>query len=44
MTTRVAAWQCPPGPLDVKGNLRRLDAVCALAGAQRVEVLVTPEM
>jgi 5-aminopentanamidase len=44
MTTRVAAWQCPPGPLDVKGNLLRLDAVCALAGAQRVEVLVTPEM
>ena len=44
MTTRVAAWQCPPGPLDVKGNLRRLDAVCALAGAQRVEGLVTPEM
>ena len=44
MTTRVAAWQCPPGPLDVKGNLLRLDAVCALAAAQRVEVLVTPEM
>jgi 5-aminopentanamidase len=44
MTTRVAAWQCPPGPLDVKGNLSRLDAVCALAAAQRVEVLVTPEM
>jgi 5-aminopentanamidase len=44
MTTRVAAWQCPPGPLDVKGNLSRLDAVCALAAAQKVQVLVTPEM
>lgn len=43
-TTRVAAWQCLPGPLDVKGNLRRLDAICASAAAQQVEVLVTPEM
>jgi predicted amidohydrolase len=43
-STRVAAWQCAPGPLDVAGNLRRLDAACADAAAQRVEVLVTPEM
>lgn len=43
-TTRVAAWQCPPGPLDVAGNLRRLDAACAAAAAQQVTVLVTPEM
>jgi 5-aminopentanamidase len=43
-TTRVAAWQCQPGPLDVAGNLRRLDAICAQAAAQQVEVLVTPEM
>jgi len=43
-TTRVAAWQCPPGSLDVTGNLRRLDAICASAAAQQVEVLVTPEM
>jgi predicted amidohydrolase len=43
-TTRVAAWQCLPGPLDVAGNLRRLDAICASAAAQQVEVLVTPEM
>jgi 5-aminopentanamidase len=43
-TTRVAAWQCQPGSLDVAGNLRRLDDVCASAAAQRVEVLVTPEM
>jgi 5-aminopentanamidase len=43
-TTRVAAWQCHPGPLDVDGNLRRLDEICAQAAAQQVEVLVTPEM
>ena len=43
-TTRVAAWQCRPGPLDVPGNLRRLDAICAQATAQQVKVLVTPEM
>ena len=43
-TTRVAAWQCPPGSRDVAGNLRRLDAVCATAAARRAQVLVTPEM
>jgi predicted amidohydrolase len=43
-TTRVAAWQCHPGPLDVAGNLRRLDEICATAAARQVEVLVTPEM
>ena len=43
-TTRVAAWQCQPGPLDVAGNLRRLDEICAQAAAQQAEVLVTPEM
>ncbi|HET9080755.1 MAG TPA: carbon-nitrogen hydrolase family protein [Trebonia sp.] len=43
-TTRVAAWQCLPGPLDVAGNLRRLDSICASAAAQQVKVLVTPEM
>jgi 5-aminopentanamidase len=43
-TTRVAAWQCRPGPLDVEGNLRRLDDICATAAARQVEVLVTPEM
>jgi predicted amidohydrolase len=43
-TTRVAAWQCLPGPLDVAGNLRRLDAICASAASQQVSVLVTPEM
>lgn len=43
-TTRIAAWQCEPGPLDVAGNLRRLDDACAAAAARRAEVLVTPEM
>ena len=43
-TTRVAAWQCQPGPLDVEGNLGRLDQICASAAARQVEVLVTPEM
>jgi 5-aminopentanamidase len=43
-TTRVAAWQCRPGPLDVDGNLRRLDEICVRAAARQVEVLVTPEM
>jgi 5-aminopentanamidase len=43
-TTRVAAWQCQPGPLDVDGNLGRLDEICARAVAQQVQLLVTPEM
>jgi predicted amidohydrolase len=42
--TRVAAWQCEPGPLDVEGNLRRLDEICAAAAARAADVLVTPEM
>jgi predicted amidohydrolase len=41
---RVAAWQCRPGPLDVAGNLRRLDEACAAAAARQAQVLVTPEM
>jgi predicted amidohydrolase len=44
VSTRVAAWQCSPGPGDVGGNLRRLDAACASAAEQRADVLVTPEM
>jgi predicted amidohydrolase len=43
-TTRIAAWQCGPRPLDIAGNLRRLDEICAEAARQRAEVLVTPEM
>jgi predicted amidohydrolase len=41
---RVAAWQCLPRPLDVPGNLRRLDEACAAAAARQAQVLVTPEM
>ena len=43
-TTRIAAWQCRPGPLDLAGNLRRLDEACESASAHKAEVLVTPEM
>src|SRR5258707_7374476 len=43
-TTRIAAWQCEPRPLDVALNLRRLDDICAAAAARGAEVLVTPEM
>ena len=43
-TTRIAAWQCEPGPLDVAGNLRRLDEACGAAAARQADVLVTPEM
>ncbi|MFT4262376.1 MAG: nitrilase-related carbon-nitrogen hydrolase [Nocardioides sp.] len=41
---RVAAWQAAPGPLDVDGNLARLDAVAASAAARGAQVLVTPEL
>lgn len=41
---RVAAWQCTPLPLDLAGNLRRLDDACARARAAGAEVLVAPEM
>ncbi len=43
-TRRIAAWQCEPRPLDVPGNLRRLDEACAAAAGRQAEVLVTPEM
>ncbi|RBY94937.1 carbon-nitrogen hydrolase [Blastococcus sp. TBT05-19] len=40
---RVAVLQCTSAPLDVAGNLERLDAACrSVAG--RADVLVTPEM
>lgn len=41
---KVAAWQCRPLPLDVAGNLRRLDDACARARAAGADVLVAPEM
>lgn len=41
---RVAAWQCRPLPLDVAGNLGRLDDACARASEAGADVLVAPEM
>ena len=41
---RTAVWQCEPRPLDVPGNLRRLDEACAAAVSRGAQVLVTPEM
>lgn len=42
--TRVAAWQCRPGPPDAAENLHRLEPACADAARQGARVLVTPEM
>ncbi|WP_329609549.1 nitrilase-related carbon-nitrogen hydrolase, partial [Pseudomonas poae] len=39
---RVALYQCPPLPLDVSGNLKRLHQVAQ--GAAGADVLVLPEM
>lgn len=41
---RVAAWQCRPGPLEVAGNLARLDGVAQEAAAQGADLLVVPEL
>lgn len=41
---RVAVWQCRPHPLDVEGNLVRLEAALGRASAQDADVLVVPEM
>ena len=43
-TLRVALWQCNPLPLDVAGNLQRLDRQAAIARAQGADLLVCPEM
>jgi len=40
----VALWQCNPLPLDVAGNLQRLERQVAIARAQGAELLVCPEM
>lgn len=39
---RVALYQCPPQPLDVSGNLKRLHALAHEASS--ADVLVLPEM
>lgn len=41
---RVAMYQCPPLPLDVAGNLQRLEAQAVEAAAQGADLLVCPEM
>ncbi len=40
----VSLYQCVPQPLDVAGNLRRLDDAATQAAAQGADVLVCPEM
>ncbi|MEE4818388.1 carbon-nitrogen hydrolase family protein [Pseudomonas alliivorans] len=41
---RVALYQCEPMPLDVSGNLTRLEHQAQAAAAQGAQVLVCPEM
>ena len=41
---RIAVWQCRPGPLDVEGNLARLETALGRAADRGADVLVTPEM
>lgn len=41
---RLAVWECEPLPLDVAGNLRRINAQALLARAAGADLLVTPEM
>jgi len=40
----VALYQCPPLPLDISGNLQRLNAQAIEAAAQGAALLVCPEM
>ena len=41
---RVVLYQCPSQPLDVEGNLARLQARAREAAQWDVELLVLPEM
>lgn len=41
---RVALYQCPPLPLDISGNLQRLNTQAIDAAAQGAALLVCPEM
>lgn len=43
-TLRLALWQCPTAPLDVAGNLARLEAAAERASAAGGDLLVCPEM
>ena len=39
---RLALWQCPSRPLDVAGNLARLDATAGRARAAGADLLACP--
>ncbi|RJG10597.1 carbon-nitrogen hydrolase [Pseudomonas cavernicola] len=41
---RLAVYQCASSPLDVAGNLRRLEATALRAAEQGADLLVCPEM
>lgn len=41
---RISLYQCPPLPLDVGGNLQRLEHQAHEAAAQGADLLVCPEM
>lgn len=41
---KLALWQCAPDPLDVPGNLARLEAAAREAASAGTQLLVCPEM
>ncbi|ARV19344.1 (R)-stereoselective amidase [Curvibacter sp. AEP1-3] len=41
---KLALWQCAPAPLDVLGNLARLEAAAREAAGAGAQLLVSPEM
>jgi predicted amidohydrolase len=41
---KLALWQCAPAPLDVLGNLARLEAAAREAASAGTQLLVCPEM
>ena len=41
---KLALWQCAPAPLDVPGNLARLEAAAREAASAGAHLLVCPEM
>ncbi len=41
---KLALWQCAPAPLDVPGNLERLEAAAREAASAGAQLLVCPEM
>ncbi len=41
---KLALWQCAPAPLDVQGNLTRLEAAAREAVSAGAQLLICPEM